>query len=114
MHDLVLRERPTFLTGLLTDSGAGGSCPVCFKHTLHIPHALCTHLTLCRRLSQMEAMDQCAAPSNGAMKSLKADSTTAVWGYFYQGIEPAMVASSGDEIMVEMITHHAGRLHLLR
>jgi hypothetical protein len=31
-----------------------------------------------------------------------------------QGIEPAMVASSGDEVTVEMVTHHAGEPSWLR
>ncbi|PRW59935.1 acetamidase [Chlorella sorokiniana] len=52
--------------------------------------------------------DQCAAKKAGESLELKADSTTVHWGYFSDAVEPNLIASSGDEIAVEMITHHAG------
>eukprot|EP01025_Chloroclados_australasicus_P013595 TRINITY_DN163_c0_g1_i2.p1 TRINITY_DN163_c0_g1~~TRINITY_DN163_c0_g1_i2.p1 ORF type:complete len:479 (+),score=89.45 TRINITY_DN163_c0_g1_i2:146-1582(+) len=48
-----------------------------------------------------------ARAENGALE-LKASSQTVHWGYVYDGLEAALVVNSGDEITVEMATHHAG------
>lgn len=39
---------------------------------------------------------------------MTANSSSVHWGYVYNGLEPNLIASSGDIINIEMITHHAG------
>eukprot|EP01025_Chloroclados_australasicus_P011358 TRINITY_DN1490_c2_g1_i2.p1 TRINITY_DN1490_c2_g1~~TRINITY_DN1490_c2_g1_i2.p1 ORF type:complete len:505 (+),score=55.33 TRINITY_DN1490_c2_g1_i2:117-1631(+) len=39
---------------------------------------------------------------------LKINSSTVHWGYFYDGLQPTLAVHSGDEIFIEMATHHAG------
>ncbi|KAL4425548.1 hypothetical protein ABPG75_009564 [Micractinium tetrahymenae] len=60
-----------------------------------------------RRLNAAEVVNACSA-NTPKKKSLKANSKTAVWGYYFKGIRPALVAKPGDEVFVEMVTHHAG------
>ena len=39
---------------------------------------------------------------------MTANSSSVHWGYTFNGLEPNLIASSGDIINIEMITHHAG------
>eukprot|EP01025_Chloroclados_australasicus_P049801 TRINITY_DN5694_c0_g1_i1.p1 TRINITY_DN5694_c0_g1~~TRINITY_DN5694_c0_g1_i1.p1 ORF type:complete len:360 (-),score=28.39 TRINITY_DN5694_c0_g1_i1:20-1021(-) len=39
---------------------------------------------------------------------LRANASTVHWGYFYDGLKPALVINSGDEVFVEMLSHHSG------
>ncbi|KAK9815846.1 hypothetical protein WJX72_010706 [[Myrmecia] bisecta] len=65
-------------------------------------------------VQQVVNLPQCATVStaslslNAANHTLLANSSTVHWGYFYSALEPAAVVNSGDEIFVEMVTHHAG------
>ena len=43
--------------------------------------------------------------SNGATLELSADNVH--WGYFSKTLEPVLTIASGDEVVVEMATHHA-------
>lgn len=52
--------------------------------------------------------EQCEDISGGQELSLAANASTVHWGYFFNGVEPNLVASSGDTIDIELITHHAG------
>ncbi|KAK9842132.1 hypothetical protein WJX84_007001 [Apatococcus fuscideae] len=47
-----------------------------------------------------------SAPPGGFV--LQASSETVHWGYTYAGLEPAIAVNSGDEILVETSTQHAG------
>ncbi|KAK9815353.1 hypothetical protein WJX72_002191 [[Myrmecia] bisecta] len=62
-----------------------GACDACVVHTASLLGA--------------------STPTN---HTLKATPSTVSWGYFYSALDPAAVVNSGDEIMVEMVTHHAG------
>jgi len=46
--------------------------------------------------------------AGGNSLTLAANSSTVHWGYVYNGLMPNLIASSGDVIDLEMITHHAG------
>eukprot|EP01024_Parvocaulis_polyphysoides_P034568 TRINITY_DN30620_c0_g1_i1.p1 TRINITY_DN30620_c0_g1~~TRINITY_DN30620_c0_g1_i1.p1 ORF type:complete len:492 (-),score=88.47 TRINITY_DN30620_c0_g1_i1:208-1683(-) len=81
--------------------------------------SLATLIWLCfseeagRRLRQAEPTYCTAtnghAPPDGPQKhTLAGNSSTVHWGYFYDGLQPALVVKSGDEVFVEMLTHHAG------
>lgn len=53
--------------------------------------------------------EQCATPGPApSAMTLRANSSTVHWGYYYAGVEPNLVVSSGDTVNVEMITHHGG------
>lgn len=45
---------------------------------------------------------------DGSPVYIEANSETTVWGYFSDAITPVAYINSGDEISVEMVTHHAG------
>ena len=51
----------------------------------------------------------------GVLHHLRATPETVHWGYFHPNIKPALRVKSGDLILAEAITHHAGdapdRLH---
>lgn len=49
-----------------------------------------------------------SASSTSGSTTIEANSQTVNWGYFYEGSEPVVYVNSGDEISVEMVTHHAG------
>ncbi|KAL4531407.1 hypothetical protein Ndes2526B_g04471 [Nannochloris sp. 'desiccata'] len=68
-------------------------------------------LAIClgQALSQDIAVpSQCATIAEGSELTLTANSSSVHWGYVYNGLEPNLIASSGDIINIEMITHHAG------
>ena len=44
----------------------------------------------------------------GALHNLQATPETVHWGYFHPEIKPALRVKSGDLVMAEAITHHAG------
>lgn len=58
--------------------------------------------------SDIDVPESCKDISAGQELSLVANASTVHWGYFFNGVEPNLVASSGDIIDIEMITHHAG------
>jgi len=58
--------------------------------------------------SDIDVPETCKDISGGQELSLVANASTVHWGYFFNGVEPNLVASSGDIIDIEMITHHAG------
>lgn len=60
---------------------------------------------VCRDIEEPES---CKDISGGQEHSLVANASTVHWGYFFNGVEPNLVASSGDIIDIELITHHAG------
>ncbi|KAI8108289.1 hypothetical protein M9434_006316 [Picochlorum sp. BPE23] len=58
--------------------------------------------------ADIDVPESCKDISGGQELSLVANASTVHWGYFFNGVEPNLVASSGDIIDIEMITHHAG------
>lgn len=66
-------------------------------------------ISLCSALAKdIPVPAQCSAAAGGASLVLAANASTVHWGYYYNGLEPNLVASSGDIVEMEMITHHAG------
>jgi len=45
---------------------------------------------------------------SGDLHTLRAVPETVHWGYFHANIKPALTIKSGDLVMIEAITHHAG------
>lgn len=91
--------------------------------TVHVPLTWVTTMllrSLCLLLGQqLGYIASAAAPVPAACGSriaqeaggkftLKASPDTVKWGYFFESAKPALAVPSGSEVMVEMITHHAG------
>jgi acetamidase/formamidase len=61
-----------------------------------------------RMLSEEECATLTSASTGDRMAKIEANSDTVAWGYFYEGLEPVLYVNSGEEVEVEMVTHHAG------
>lgn len=55
----------------------------------------------------MITCDECT-PIGATLHTLRATTETVHWGYFDAGLRPALRVKSGDLIVAEAITHHAG------
>lgn len=62
------------------------------------PQILTSLSPLWCRSAAAAAPEECAAKKEGKALTLAADASTVHWGYFYDGIEPNLVASSGDTV----------------